>query len=1059
MKSSKRIMLFTLFCLTFTCALALGQATSGVISGTTMDPQGQVVPGATVRVKNLGTGAGREVTSNSTGNYRVAGLQPGRYEVQVEAKGFASETRNNVALTVAEEVVVNFSLKVGVARENVTVNVDTVDVETTGSTLSGMVDEKKIRDLPLNGRDIAQLILLQPGVVNSRGSAQTANTGRGTRFSVGGARPSQNLFQLDGTTVNDALNNTPGSAQGLLIGVETVKEFRVLTNTYSAEYGRVSGGVFIAVTKSGTNDFRGSAFEFLRNDAVDARNFFDRCPNINPNCDNGGKPEFRRNQFGFTVGGPVIKNKTFFFGSYEGLREFKGISNTATVPNDNARLGILPSGTVTVDPRAQPLVALFPRANGADLGGGGAEFIGITPRIARDDFFTIRVDHQLSASDAFFVRYLFDDSDQVLPRFFPQFTNQALNRKQLLTIEERKFIGSNIVNEARFGFNRSTPRELVPTPASNVVLIAGQTLGEVNVDGLSTVGTDRTNPKLFFENNFQASDNVFITFGRHNVKTGVLFERFQFNGRSESRTRGRMRFRSLSDLLQFRVRDLEGSSNTSDFGRGFRQYLFGIFAQDDFKVTPRLTLNLGVRYEFVNSPTEVNGKIANLRNITDAQVTVGDKFFETPKGGISPRFGFAYALTGDGKTAVRGGFGIYYEQPLFSTYRQAAYGTLPFISTVRLNGNTVTALPVAQSRFTGGTPLTESLVFDLQDIYTMQYNLNVQRELFGTVLSAAYVGSRGVNLVGQGDLNTAIPQILPDGRSFFPAGSTRRNPNFDVIRSGIQGFNSWYNSLNLGAAKRFNKGLQFQASYTFGKSLDERSGISGRQEFTNGQARTLDPYNRRLDKARSDFDVRHSFVGNVTYDLPFGGLVGGPAGYIVRDWQVNSIVTISSGVPFSVLVDGDPDRDATDENSARPNLVPGVSLRPANGRTPDQWFNLAAFAPPTLGFYGTAGRNILSGPNFRSVDFALTRMFRVDDRRSVQFRVEAFNLFNRANFDLPINSDNGAQIFTFVPGSGSNPATFNQTLNAGRIFNTVGSNFGSSLGDARELQFALKLIF
>ena len=1059
-------MLFTLFCVMFCGALALGQATSGAISGTTTDPQGQVVPGTTVRVKNLGTGVTREVVSNSTGNYRVAGLQPGRYEVQVDAKGFAPETRGDVALTVAEEVVVNFNLKVGVAKENVTITVDTVNVETTGSTISGMVDEKKIRDLPLNGRDIAQLILLQPGVVNSRGSAQTANTGRGTRFSVGGARPSQNLFQLDGTTINDALNNTPGSAQGLLIGVETVKEFRVLTNTYSAEYGRVSGGVFIAVTKSGSNDFRGSAFEFLRNDAVDARNFFDYCPNTNPNCSTGGKPEFRRNQFGFTLGGPIIKNKTFFFGSYEGLREFKGISNTATVPDDNARLGIVGTASpITVDPRAQPLLNLFPRANAGlilDSAGnptGAARFIGVTPRVARDDFFTVRVDHQLSDTDSFFVRYLYDDSDQVLPRFFPQFPNQALNRKQVATIEERKIIGSNIVNEARFGFNRSTPRELVPTPASNVVLIAGQFLGEVNVDGLSTVGTDRTNPKLFFENNFQVSDNLFISFGRHNVKTGALFERFQFNGRSESRTRGRMRFRSLTDLVRFRVRDLEGSSFTSDFGRGFRQSLFGVFAQDDLKVTPRLTLNLGVRYEFANTPTEVKGKIANLRNITDPQVTVGGDFFETPKGGISPRFGFAYALTGDGKTAVRGGFGIFYEQPLFSTYRQAAYGTLPFVSTVRLPGSTITSLPVSPTLFTGGTPLTESLVFDLHNIYTMQYNLNLQRELFGAVLTAAYVGSRGVNLIGQGDINTAIPQVLPDGRSFFPAGSTRRNPNFDVVRSGIQGFNSWYNSMNLGVARRFSRGLQFQASYTFGKSLDERSGIAGRQEFTNGQARTLDPYNRRLDKARSDFDVRHSFVGNVTYDLPFGKLFGGPAGFAVRDWQVNSIVTISSGVPFSVLVDGDPDRDATDENSARPNLVTGASLKPAGGRTPDQWFNLAAFAPPTLGFYGTAGRNILTGPNFRSVDFALTRMFKVDDRRSLQFRVEAFNLFNRANFDLPINSDNGAQIFTFVPASGSNPASFTQTLNAGRIFNTVGSNFGSSLGDARELQFALKFIF
>jgi hypothetical protein len=1028
-----------------------------------LDPQGNAVAGATVKITNSGTGAAREVTSGPNGYYRAPGLPPGRYTVRAEAQGFAAETRADLPLAVAAELVINFSLKVGVAKEGVTVEVGTVAVETTGSTLSGLVDERKIRDLPLNGRDMAQLILLQPGVVNSRGSVQSANTGRGLRFSVGGARPSQNLFQLDGTIINDALNNTPGSSQGLLVGVETVKEFRVLTNTYSAEYGRVSGGVFVAVTKSGSNELHGSAFNFLRNDNLDARNFFDRCANA-LTCDGGGKPEFRRNQFGVSIGGPVIRNKTFFFFSYEGLREFKGITAISAVPDDNARQGILPGGRVAVDPRAAPLIALFPQANGAPILNangnptGSAQFIGVTPRAARDDFATVKIDHQLSTSDSLSARYLFDDSDQILPRFFPQFPNQALNRKQVATIEERKFIGANIVNEARFGFNRSTPRELVIIPANGVSLIAGQPLGEVNVDGLSTVGTDRTNPKLFFENNFQVSDTLFISFGGQNVKVGAIHERFQFNGRSESRTRGRMRFRSLSDLLRFNVRDLEGSNAGSDFVRGFRQNLFGVFAQDDFKLAPRLTLNLGVRYEFVTSPAEVNGKIANLRNILDPQVTLGGDFFTAPKGGIAPRVGFAYDLTGDGKTAARGGFGIFYEQPLFSSYRQAAFGTLPFINTVRLPGRNVTVLPVPQTSFVpapGAPALTESLVFDLQEIYTMQYNLNVQRELFGAVLSAAYVGSRGVNLLGQGDINTAIPQTLPDGTSFFPAGGARRNPTFDVVRSGIQGFNSWYNSLNLGAARRFNQGLQFQLSYTFGKSLDERSGIAGRQEFGNGQARAFDPYNRALDKARSDFDVRHSFVGNVTYDLPFGQFVGGPTKFALSDWQINSIVTISSGVPFGVLVDGDPDRDATDENPARPNLVPGASLYPAGGSSPDLWFNPAAFAPPNLGFRGTAGRNILVGPNFRSVDVGLTRTFRLDEKRSLQFRIEAFNLFNRANFDLPSNSDNGAQIFSFSPASGGNPASFSLTPGAGQIFGTVPLQFG----DARELQLALKFLF
>ncbi len=1036
---------------------SFGQATSGAISGIIYDPQGQVIPGAAIKITNLETGAVREIQSNGMGYFRAVGLSSGKYEVSVEAKGFGTEVRKNLTITVAEEVVANFNLNVSVKKEEVTVNVDTVYVETTGSTVSGLVDEKKIRDLPLNGRDLAQLVLLQPGVVNSRGSTQSANTGRGTRFSVGGARPSQNLFQIDGTTINDALNNTPGSAQGLLLGVETVKEFRVLTNTFSAEYGRVSGGVFVAVTKSGSNDLRGSIFNFLRNDNLDARNFFDRCAGGALNCDGGGKPEFRRNQFGATIGGPIIKNKTFFFGSYEGLREFKGISTVAIVPDDNARQGILPTGTVTVDPRAVPLINLFPRANGGlilDAAGnptGTAQFIGITPRNSDGDFFTVRVDHTISDTDTIFARYLFDDSEQLLPRFFPQFPNQAVNRKQVATIEERKFIGSNIVNEARFGFNRSTPSELVPTPASNVSIIQGQFLGEVNVADLTTVGTDRTNPKLFFVNNYQFNDNLFINLGRHNIKTGVQFERFQFNGRSESRTRGRLRFRSTADLVRFRVRDLEGSSFTSDFVRGFRQNLFGAYGQDDFKVTPRLTLNLGLRYEFVTSPTETNGKIANLRNITDTQVTLGGDFFKTPKGGFSPRIGFAYDVFGDGKTALRGGAGIYYEQPLFNSFRQAAYGTLPFINTARLSASAVTALPVSPTLFTSGTPLTESLQFDLDSIYTIQYNLNIQREFAGTVFAIAYVGSRGVNLLGQGDINTAIPTILPDGRQFFAPGSRRRNPNFDVVRAQIQGFNSFYNSMNLSASRRFNKGLQFQTSYTFGKSIDERSGISGRSEFANGQARALDPYNRRLDRARSDFDVRHSFVGNVTYDLPFGNYTKGIVKRLVGDWQVNSIVTLSSGVPFGVLVDGDPDQDATDENSARPDLVFGSSLYPTGGRTPDQWFNPMAFAAPQLGFRGTAGRNILVGPTFKSVDLSLSRMIRIDEKRSVQFRAEAFNLLNRANFDLPANSDNGSQVFTFVPGSGSTPASFTRTASAGKIFSTI--------GDSRELQFVLKLMF
>ncbi len=1023
MKSCKRAIFFTLACVMLCGALVFGQATSGTISGTMLDPQGNALSGATVKIRNLATSMTREVASNSSGFYRVTGLSPGRYEVEAAAQGFAGETRTDLALTIAEEIVVNFNLKVGVARENVTVDVQAVNVETTGSTISGLVDEKKIRDLPLDGRDITQLIFLQPGVVESRGSAQTSNTGRGSRFSVSGARPSQNLFQLDGTTLNDALNNTPGSAQGLLIGVETIKEFRVLTNTFSAEYARAAGGVFIAVTKSGSNDLHGSVFEFFRNDNLDARQFFDRCPSIDPNCDDGGRPEFNRNQFGASLGGPIIKNKTFFFTSYEGLRENKGISTVARVPDNNARLGILPTGPVTVDPRALPLIGLFPAPNGAVFPDGSAEFIGVTRRISEGDFFSVRGDHQLSASDSIFARYLFDDSEQTFPRFFPQFTNQLFNRKQVATIEERKFIGSNIVNEARFSFSRSTPAELVPDPGSPVALIAGRPLGEVNVDGLSPVGTDRTNPKLFFLNNIQAADNLFINLGRNNLKLGFSYDRFQFNGRSESRTRGRLRFRGLSQLLNFTVRNLEGSTFDSDFDRGFRQSLYGFFFQDDFRITPRLTLNLGARYDYVTPPNEVNGKIANLRNVTDPAVTLGGDFFQTPTNGIAPRLGFAYDLFGNGRTAIRGGVGVFHELPLFNAYRSAAFGTLPFINTAALSAAQVTSLPVPSAAFAGGTPLTESITFDLSPTYVIQYNLNIQQEALGTVMTFAYVGSRGVNLLGQGDINTAL---VP--------GGPRRNPNFTTIRSQIQGFSSNYNGLNVSANRRFNKGLQFQGSYTFGKSLDNRSGNSGRQEYNNGQARTFDPYNRGLDYGRSDFDARHNFTANFTYDLPFGKDLNGVAGAAVRGWQVNSIVKLASGIPFTPLISGDRDQDGTDDNSARADLIGDPNTGP---RTADQWYNTGAFdILPPLGRRGTAGRNIVDGPNFKTVDFSVNKNFSLAERLNLQFRIETFNLFNRTNFDLPSNSDDGSTLDIASPGK-----------------------INGIIGTAREIQLGLKLVF
>lgn len=1034
-----RIAIFCFLLALARCLLLTAQSTSGLISGRVNDQQDAVIQETEIIITNLETGQHRRLSTNADGNYLANGLPVGRYEVRAERDGFSAEVRTDVTLTVAEEVVINFNLRVRPIAEQVLVAGEGSNVETGHSVISFLVDSKKIRELPLNGRDMAQLILLQPGVVNSRSSVQSANTGRGTRFAVAGARPSQNLFALDGTIINDALNNTPGSAQGLLVGIETVKEFRVLTTNFGAEHGRVAGGVFLAVTKSGTNQLHGSMFEFLRNNVFDARNFFDR-----------EKPPFRRNQFGFSLGGPVVKSRTFLFGSYEGLRERKGVTRVAIVPDQDSRRGQLPGqAPIPVDPRSQPILDLFPQPNGRAFGDGTAEFAGTTHRASDGDFFTIKLDHNFSVSDSISVRYLFDDSGQTLPRNFPEFPNFAVNRKQVITLEERKILSPNVFNEARFGFNRSAPAELVPRNSRTLQFIKGKDLGEVNVTGLTEIGTDRTNPKSFFLNNFQAADNVMIAQRRQNLKLGASFERFQYNGSSETRVRGLLRFRSLPDLLRFNVRDLEGASLDSDFVRGYRQWLTGVFIQDDFRVNRRLSLNGGVRYEFVSTPDEVNGKISNLRSILDTAVTLNAPYFQPARHAFAPRVGFALDAFGDGKTAIRGGFGIFYDQPLFHIFRSPIFRSLPFVNRGRLT--TITSLPVDSALFKGIDRATEALQFDLQPSYVMQYSLNVQRELLGTVLSASYVGSRGVNLAGQGDANIAFPQLLPDGREFFPEGSRRRNPNFEQVRTTSQGFNSIHNSLNAGVLKRFSQGLQFQLSYTYGKSMDDASAIGGRFEFSNGQARILDPYHRRLNRARSDFDVAHTFAANASYELSFGRNLTGWAKHLVEGWQLNSIIMLSSGVPFTPLVSGDPDRDGTEENAARPDLVPGASLAPVGGRTPDLWFNPAAFVTPQVGFRGTAGRNIVIGPNHKTVNFSVVKRFRLSETRSLQFRAEVFNLFNRANFDLPSNSEDGELIFNYIPAASGRPPSFTQAASVGRIFGTV--------GDSREIQFALKFIF
>ncbi len=1023
--TGKRLILLSLL-IFLTLPSAFSQAVAAV-SGVCHDETRAILTDVTITIKNLDTGAVRSVTSDSGGRFYAAALPSGNYVLQASKSGFKTEVYKSVVLPVGKETVIDFTLRVGEVEERIEVMALAAPVETTSPTVGEFVDERKVRDLPLNGRDITQLIQLQTGVNAARTDLGDILTGgKGTKITVAGVRPSGNVFMLDGTIINNLGNRVATGATGQLTGVETIKEFQALTSNYSAEYSRVTGGVFNIITRSGTNALHGSVFEFLRNDNLDARNFFDLA-----------KPEFRRNQFGFSLGGAVINNKTFFFGSYEGLREARGVTIIKTVPDTAARNGVVAGVQVGVNDIVKPYLNLFPQPTvDPKAGDGSALFIGQFNRVAREDFFTVRFDHHFSQADLLVARYTFSDSDQTFlsEESFPQFPNRSQNRPQYLTLRETKVFSPTTTNEAHFGFARSTPVEDVTPvdPLTELAFIAGQPLGAITISGFDVFGTDRNLPRRFTQNSFQFGDTLISDRGRHILTMGLQFERFQYNAISSSRSRGEFTFASLSDFLRGRARTFEGLlPQANDVARSYRQSLFGWFFQDQFKAARRLTLNFGVRHEFVTVPNERHGRLNNLHDPLDKAVTVGKPFI-TSKDNFAPRFGFAWDITGDGKTALRGGAGIFFDQFLAHLWLNSIIRLPPFAVTARATG--------ADVRFPNGlaglNPLGRDVVFGIDydhgQPYVVQYNLNLQREVLpNTVVTLAYVGSRGIKLAREADWN--IGSL---------GNTTRRNANFTRIRFRTWDANSYYNSLQLGVNKRFSKGFQAQGSYTLSKSVDDASSGLGRSEFNNGQQRTSDPFDHKRDRGLSSFDVRQNLTMNFTYDLPFGNATNDIAAKLFGGWQVNGIVTLSSGIPFTPIIINDVDGDGTDDNEQRPNLKAGRSNNPVTGRV-EHWFDPSAFESIAAGTRGNLGRNTITGPALATFDFSTAKMMKLSEKTNLQFRAEFFNLFNRANFANPARSN--LEIFN-VAGANAKPLP-----DVGRITSTTTTS--------RQIQLALRLSF
>ena len=1047
--------------------LAAAQVTTGTISGTVRDTTGAVIPGAEVTINHEEIGSVQQIMTDSRGRYLVPNLALGQYSLQATSGGFQTVSRTGVRLTLGQQAVINFTLNPGAVAETVTVVGEAPLVDTTTSAVGNLVAEEQISELPLNGRDYVQLVLLQPGVVQYREQNAELNRGMGIRMSIGGARANQVSYRLNGLDIADGAGTTPGSVTGNNLGVDAIQEFQVLTNTYSSEYGKSAGGVINVVHKSGTNQLHGSAFEFLRNDNFDANRW------ENNRFAGGFKPEFKRNQFGGSAGGPILRDRLFFFGAYEGLRDRSAATTVANVLSPQARMGYLGGRFIGVEPVVQPYIDSIPLPNvaGSENESRGSAQIAHTFATSADENYIVgKMDHTLSDSDMLSGSYTFNQGVIVNPAprgGMPTFETNQKSRAQYVTLRYTHSFTPTTLNTFNAGFNRSKGLELhIPLydfPQSLAFLpgaewqtfdISGLGRLEYNFTESSTSGRD------LVLNTWQFSDNLTVVRGSHTLKFGFEAYRFGFRYVTDGRTGGggRFRFRGIRQFLQADTQRWE-VQDPQALGRraSIFQEMYGAYVQDDIRATPNLTLNLGMRYEIVTTPRDQLPHQSTLRNLTDPELTTGHTWWSrnpTFKN-FAPRVGFAWDVTGTQRTAVRGGFGLFMD-PLTTYYHlPTIQNNPPFRLARRING-AVFPGSIEQVLATANRPFDLTLSeAEIDQPYRIQYNMGFQHEIMpNTSLGMWYVGAQGVHTSQMYlNANTRIPSFDSSGRIFFdedahpgdPEG--RVNPNFGTMQYRATGGHSSYNSLQLQLQRR-SGGLQFQSSYTWSKSIDNGSIFTYSSEGGNTVS-LQNLYQPHTERGLSAFDARHVFTSNANYNLPELADTNAVARNVLGGWQLGGIFTVSTGHPFTPYMEFDNANMLTRSggDSLRPNVKPGVNLRNAvNPNNPEQYFDAAAlFELPPEGYLGNMSRTALVGPGNFVFDFTLKKRFSVGESKSLEFRSEFFNLFNRPNFRAPEDDERNVFDDRGDDGLGEIPNS------AGQITSTTGS--------ARQIQFGLRFEF
>ena len=994
--SAKRALFAVAVLLTFVCAAprrAQAQNVAGGASGRVTDATGAPVGGAVVTLVHSETSASRRATSDVAGRFRLASLAPGDYSIRVDVPGFASRTEHR-QITAGRTISLDIQVQVAAVEEQIQVRASALQRES--AELGGIVDRDLVLGLPVNGRSYEQLALLEPGVVATTSRESGVLYQHGLKININGAGSRSNTFLLDGTSVADLYNNGLGSVAGTFLGLEAVREFQVLTNAYDASHGGGSGGVVSIVTKSGSSEIHGSAFGTFRDGRLDARSYFD-----------SEKPEFWRRQFGFSLGAPLIRKRAVFFVTGEWLRESRGITQVTTVPSLAARAGQLPDPvrpgqTIAVNPLVRPFLDVFPLQNGTDFGDGLAEYRFEAIRPMKEGFGQGRMDFDLGHGNSLFARWTLDGARKTEPANYPDAAVDWKSTSRFLTVEDMHLASNSIVNTARFSYSL-TDLEQTDTTGRGVdalSIVPGRGMPHLRVGGMPAFGSLVSPHTRARQQLLAFADDVTISKGSHLLKVGALAEQFETLIDFQIFWAGRYSFPGIVQFLEGRPSVLSLALPGSESLRELSSTQFGMYAQDDVKISPRLTLSAGLRWEFATTPREAEGRLVALPDPLHDVAPITGTLLRTQKTNLGPRVGLTWMADSHGRTVLRTGAGIFYDINTLPFVAQTVGGNPPYFSqvTVRNPKFPNPELP-ASTELSLGVP-----AYDWRTPRLVHYNVAIERLLpWQATLTVAYAGSRGSNIVRSGDLNAPIPAVLADGTRVFAPGSPRRNPAFGAISYRSPDGHSSYDALQLKFGRRLHDRLQFQASYTLGRTIDDTQGTVP-TESDGSVTQWMDPDLKGTDRGPADFDRRHNLTANFIWRI--ASLTGAPA--VLRrpfgDWTVSGILALRSGNPFTVGIEGDYSRTLARVSVHRPNLRPGVNPDDIILGGADHYFDASAFELQAPGTFGNVQRNSLIGPGIATLDLAFAKGLASAFARGngrLEFRLDVFNALNRVNLGMP----------------------------------------------------------